>query len=182
MAFGLRLPWVHFAFMYFTANTLRIIVPTILRLYYLHIQFSSTNPTLDGVIATVCTQIQLSYAVIAVTTPCLRPFISALSTNYGAPARSKASPAGTGASGSSNGYSLKYLPKKSNLGPREGEQQTSVPTTRWDGNEHHVTIMSGDNHSIGSHESKQMIIAKNTEWAVEYTEASQGSTRSGRVL
>jgi hypothetical protein len=151
-----------------TDYTSRIIIPIVVRLYYLNIEFNSADPTLDGVVASVCTQIQLSYAVIAVTTPCLRPFMSALSTNYGAPAQTK-SPQGSGKA-SANQY---YLSKISKLSNSRGKTQISAPVTRWDTTEHQASVQVGDHQSIESHESKQMIISKNTEWAIEY----EGSSR-----
>jgi hypothetical protein len=143
-----------------------VIVPTAVRLYYLSDEFSSSDPTLDGVLASVCTQIELSYAIIAATTPCLRPFMTALSTNYGAPAQTKGSPSAAGTKQSGNDFSLASLSKMSRLGHEE--KGKSAPTTRWDQSEHHASVMSGAKHSMESHESKQMIISKNTEWAVEY--------------
>jgi hypothetical protein len=141
------------------------------RLYYLNIEFSSSDPTLHGVLASVCTQIQLSYTIIAATIPFLRPFMTALSTNYGAPAKARASPSvpGTGTGRSDNGFSLSTLSKKSRVG-RSQEQSTEdlVPKTRWDKAEHRSTVIPGDQHSMESHESRQMIISKNTAWAVEF--------------
>jgi hypothetical protein len=37
--------------------------------------------------------------------------------------------------------------------------------------------VSGDQHSMESHESKQMIISKNTEWHVDYEGPSQRSAQ-----
>jgi hypothetical protein len=146
-----------------------VIIPTALRLYYLGLEFSSSDPTLEGVLASVCTQIEMNYAIIAATTPCLRPFMSALSTNYGAPAQTKTSPSAAGTARSDNEFSLSSLSKMSRLGrPEEKGKQVSAPKTRWDQSEHHASVMSGDQHSMESHESKQMIISKNTEWAVEF--------------
>jgi hypothetical protein len=101
--------------------------------------------------------------------------MTALSTNYGAAAQNKTTPmpstAGTGQS--NNEYSLSSLSKKSRSGSDAKKMQISVPTTRWDQAEHRSAVVSGDQHSMESHESRQMIISKNTEWAVEY---------EGRVL
>jgi hypothetical protein len=152
----------------------RVVIPTAFRLYYLNIEFSSSDPTLDAVLASVCTQIELNYAIIAATTPCLRPFMSALSTNYGAPAQTKVSPSATGTGRSNNEISLSSMSKMSRTGrPEEKGKQATMPTTRWDQSEHYTSVMSGDQHSMESHESKQMIISKNTEWAVEYEGAKR---------
>jgi len=154
---------------------LRVIIPTAFRLYYLGEEFSSSDPTLDGVLASVCTQIEMSYAIIAATIPCLRPFMTALSTNYGAPAKTKGSPSAAGTARSGNDYSLASLSKTSRLGHEDKGKSASVPKTRWDQSEHHASVMSGDHHSLESHESKQMIISKNTEWAVEYEERNRNT-------
>jgi len=165
------------------AARLPVIVPAVLRLYYLKVEVNSSDPLLHGTMASVCTQIQLSYAIIAATIPCLRPFMTALSTHYGAPAHPK-TPAGTAAgagAGSGNSYSLYFMSKKSDNGSKDRSQDKSVPTTRWDGNVHNVTIERGDNRREST-ESKQMIIAKSTEWVVDYDgEASGRSDASGRT-
>jgi hypothetical protein len=139
------------------------------------VEFSSSDPTIHGAVgASVSTQIQLSYAIVAATTPCLRPFMSALSTNYGAPAQpKKSSPSQSG-----NEYSLNSISNTSRLGRIAKGKQLSVPTTRWDATEHHASVVSGDQFSIGSHDSKKMIISKNTEWAVEY-EGERARSTSG---
>src|SRR5271169_6894881 len=94
-----------------------------MRLYYLSLEFSSSDPTLDGVSASVCTQVEMNYAIIAATIPCLRPFMTALSTNYGAPAQAKSSPSGTGigtgTARSENDISLASLSKI----PRSGRPE-----------------------------------------------------------
>ncbi|KAK0715148.1 hypothetical protein B0H67DRAFT_553733 [Lasiosphaeris hirsuta] len=82
---------------------LLVIIPTIIRLTYLSLAFSSSDPTLDSVLATICTQTQLSYAIIATTTPCLRPFMSALNTHYGGPTEPK-TPQGSKISRTGGGY------------------------------------------------------------------------------
>lgn len=68
IAYGLRLP---------------VILAAAVRLYYLHKSLYSDDESLHGILAYVCTQIELSYAVIATTMPCLKPFMSALNTGYG---------------------------------------------------------------------------------------------------
>lgn len=68
VAYGLRLP---------------VVLAAAVRLYYLHQSLYSDDASLHGILAAVCTQIELSYAVIATTMPCLKPFMSALNTQYG---------------------------------------------------------------------------------------------------
>ena len=95
-----------------------MIVPTALRLHYLHIEFSSSNETLTGVLASVCTQIEMNYAVIAVSTPYLRPFMRALVTNYGMPAQSQPVPPST-ATKRQKTFSLTSLSEISKYGRSE---------------------------------------------------------------
>jgi hypothetical protein len=68
-AFGMRLP---------------VIAVIILRLTYLRKELISQNPTLDGAIPALLRQVEIYYGLLAATVPCLRPFISGFSTNFGA--------------------------------------------------------------------------------------------------
>ncbi|KAH8770203.1 hypothetical protein F5882DRAFT_411675 [Hyaloscypha sp. PMI_1271] len=146
---------------------LAVIAPAILRLVYLNQEFTSPDPTLHGVLASVCTQIQISYAVVAVTIPCLRPFMAALSTNYGAPAQARTSPSGSKKSQPGKEYKLSSL-SKSSRSVRVDKSKVSTPVKPWDRGNTHTSVGSGDQHSMESHESKQMIISKNTEWQVDF--------------
>ena len=56
----------------------------LLRLHYLAKGIHSLNPTLELVGAVVWTQIEISYSMVSGTIPCLRPFMMAVSTDYGA--------------------------------------------------------------------------------------------------
>ncbi|KAK1759194.1 hypothetical protein QBC47DRAFT_99712 [Echria macrotheca] len=186
-----------------------ILVPILIRLKYLGDSISSSNWTLDGVLTVLCTQIHISYAIIATTTPCLRPFMAALSTNYGGPTETK-TPSGTKLSASklskmtgNSDRSKRSAAQKSEVGyaledmtvteperdiearhsavPQE-DPGAKVPTTRWDGADYRVAIMSrnlsGDARSTQSNDSQKMIISKNTEWQVEYLGDGHESTGS----
>lgn len=151
-----------------------MIAPTILRLDSIFDTFRSTDPTLRGALSQVYTQIELSYAIIAATLPCFRPFMKALSTHYGAPSPMKFTPKSTPTN--THAYSLNSVSKRSKMtGSREwsskGKTKTGlddVPVLRWDGSAHHASVVSGDQRSIQSHDSKQMIISKNTQWTVDF--------------
>jgi hypothetical protein len=153
--------------------TSRVIAPALLRIFYLNQEFTSSDPTLHGVLASVCTQIQISYAIVAATIPCLRPFMAALATNYGAPAQTRTSPSGTK---KSQQYNLSSL-SKSARSIRIDKPTSSGPIRPWDRSNNHTSVVSGDQHSMESHESKQMIISKNTEWHVDYEGPSQRSAQ-----
>jgi len=160
-AFGLRLP---------------VIAIAVLRLYYLAMQFSSSDPSLDGVTASVCTEIELCYAIVATTMPCLKPFMSALNTNYGGPTNTK-TPPGSKATGYDRGYALANLSASSKQrGERTDKPPQAPPQTRWDGAEYNVAVNTvGDRGSLQSNDSKKMIISKNTAWAVDYEDQRQTS-------
>ena len=128
-------------------------------------------------LAAVCAQIQLSYAIVATTTPCLRPFMFALSTNYGGPTHTR-TPGNTVKKGT-NDISLGSMSGESRIGRSEKrETKTTQPTTRWDGAEYNVNVVSGDGTSLRSNDSRRMIISKNTEWTVNFESQSRGDTAS----
>jgi hypothetical protein len=132
------------------------------------------------------TQIQISYAIIAATTPCLRPFMIALSTNYGAPATAKSSPFATMQSRSDQNISLASMSRREKTRPAPASTATltttttttsttmvrrpPAPTTRWDNTVNRTEVTSGDHQSVASDGSRKMIISKNTEWTVDYDE------------
>ncbi|KFZ23113.1 hypothetical protein V502_02409 [Pseudogymnoascus sp. VKM F-4520 (FW-2644)] len=153
VAFALRLP---------------LIAPVVMRLYYLGLEFSSSDPTLVGVLASVCTQIEMSYAVVSATIPCLRPFMTSLNTHYGAPANPKTS---TGTGSGSNNLTLDSLTKAGRI-IRSKQREESGET--WGPSGNRTMVMGGGKNSMDSHESKQMIITKDTQWTVEY-EGQSGS-------
>ncbi|CZT50031.1 uncharacterized protein RSE6_10950 [Rhynchosporium secalis] len=158
-AFGLRLP---------------MIAPIILRLFSILAALNSQDPTLAGTMVIVYTQIELCYAIIAATLPCLRPFMNALSTHYGTPASLKITP------NDSNTYSPNSNSKRSKvprtevlkLGPVRNDQY-DIPVWRWDKTTHHASVVGGDQQSKQSHESEQMIISKNTQWAVDFEDGKE---------
>jgi hypothetical protein len=145
-----------------------VIVPAALRLQYEGIELASANPSLDGVMATVCAEIELCYAVVATTIPCLRPFMFALSTNYGGPTTTpKTSPGNT----AKKGYNISMAPlsTSSKVGTGNTEEgDDPAPATRWDGAGYNVNVATGDHESMTSNDSRRMIISKNTEWTIDY--------------
>lgn len=180
LAFGLRLPSVNPIDQHRNHElTLRysMIAIAALRLDAIQIGLHSTDQPLKGAIVAVYTQIEISYAIIAATTPCLRPFMKALSTNYGAPASTKSPP------NASKAYSMNNLSKRSgtngtqssNIGTQSNVAH-SKPALRWDKSEHQTNVMAGDRDSIASHDSKKLIISKNTEWAVNYEQEPRRGT------
>ena len=122
---------VAFAFL----QRLAIIAPIAARLHYLSIVYKSDDPTLHAAYSTICKQTQVAFAMVAASVPCLRPFLTATATHYGAPAEGAKSSHGQYANtaGSSKmhpdhgvgAFSLKKL----NLG-KKGESSQSSKTDR----------------------------------------------------
>jgi hypothetical protein len=63
-------------------------------------------------------------------------------------------------------------------GRERGEMD--VPETRWDGVDHHASVIVGDGISFDSRESIQMIIQKNTEWDVAFEGGRTSQSQSQR--
>lgn len=171
-AFGLRLPSViplslepPQAKAHLTKELSRIIAAAALRLYYQGIELASADPSIEGVLTTVCAEIELCYGVVATTIPCLRPFMFALSTNYGGPTHMRPSPGDT--MQPSYNISLGSLSTSSKL-DKAGKKDHSVPPTRWDGPGYNVKVGTGDQHSFMSNDSRRGIISKDMEWVVDY--------------
>jgi hypothetical protein len=117
----------------------------------------TTNPTLLQAKYIAWTQTELAYSIIAGTIPRLRPFIRNLSTNYGAT--------------QSNGYG--YGSNNETSGGHSGSFQMTSLRPKGKGDEYKYKIWSGgvppkttDTASVGSSDSKRMIIKKNIEWEV----------------
>ncbi|KAK0620408.1 hypothetical protein B0T14DRAFT_567155 [Immersiella caudata] len=175
-----------------------VTIPILLRLLYLSNEIFSPDPTLDGVMTTICTQIHIAYAIIATTIPCLRPFMSALNTHYGGPKEAKVSSGGklsklTGGSGS-NSDSSKKQPETFEAGydldeitPAGADIESQVekprPTARhwdYDRSAYRAEVMStggGDAGSTQSNDSQKMVISKNTEWHIEYQGEAPGGEK-----
>ncbi|CAL3969716.1 unnamed protein product [Diplocarpon coronariae] len=170
LAFGLRLP---------------VIVPAIFRLGIIFAALHAGERNLKGAISAAYTQIQICYATTAATTPCLRPSMNALNASYGAPASVESSPDATRA------YSLSRLSKRNKKNGTEvtdsGKEPESqglepAPRIRWDGTAHHVDVLNGDQLSLESRESGQMMITKDTEGTAKYEAVQRGLVQTRRGL
>lgn len=163
----------------------RIIIPAILRLQWLEIQYSSLDPTLDGVLASVFTQIQLSFAIFATTSPILRTFMEAWNTHYGGPNHIRTLVSGRADhSGKSPWKSMSLSSPVSPTRPAErgSASRWAVPYTRWDHIEYSVHVTTSDNKSKSIHinDDMQRSISKNTSWAVDRTLSEASS--AGRAV
>ncbi|KAF7585473.1 hypothetical protein BBP40_010870, partial [Aspergillus hancockii] len=73
-----KLP-IGFAFFF----RLPLIIFSILHIYSIMTNISSPDPTLAAVSPIIWSQVELNYALVACSVFCLRPFMAAVSTNYG---------------------------------------------------------------------------------------------------
>jgi hypothetical protein len=196
-----------FTIMFAFASRLVVIVPAAFRLHYLSVALNSSNFTLDITYEAVCKQVEITYAIIAATLPCLRPFIVATATNYGAPAEGHKTKEGSyfktyTRSGSSNkssrgdrnqnhpGFNLTNLTQKLSSGLYSENNASSTANGDNSGPIHGIdsygmhtaTVVAShtprDTRSIESSESKQMIIRKDDEYTVEY-ESRQADSEAG---
>lgn len=167
-----------------------IIAAAALRLHFLNTQIHSLNPTLDGAIAVIMTEVQIQYSIISCVICSIRPFMSAVSTNYGAAAinvevyQTVNGPGTKGYSVSSKLRSQRsnnesYALGTANRGKRNGELESA---TGEEGK--HKSMFRPDTYNRGttsigtgarrdtedskrSNESTKMIIRKEMEYTVE---------------
>jgi hypothetical protein len=163
-------------------------------MHYFFQAFYTTDPTFDGVFFSAWTQVELAFSVITATTPCLKPFMSAISTNWGEQPKTEFT--NSGASGS---YGLRDLFGRSNktMSQNTVRQATSVAEEqesqdavdlpyepvygnkmnhrmlRGDSVSHTASIIHGftlgdDGVSTRSNDSQQMIIRKERTYSVEH--------------
>ena len=161
--------------------------------YFFH-AFYTTDPTFDGVFFSAWTQVELAFSVITATTPCLKPFMSTISTNWGEQLKTEFT--NSSASGS---YGLRDLFGRSNktMSQNTVRQATSVAeeqesqdavdlpyepvygnkinhrTLRGDSVSHTASVTHGftlgdDGASTQSNDSQQMIIRKERTYSVEH--------------
>ncbi|KAF2724726.1 hypothetical protein K431DRAFT_300604 [Polychaeton citri CBS 116435] len=85
LVWDLQTPMVRKARVVFAfAMRLPLIAIAAITLTYRIDQIDSTNPTLTGAITAVLTQLEVFFAIMATTIPCLRPFLAGFITNFGA--------------------------------------------------------------------------------------------------
>lgn len=186
IAFLFRLPLIAFA---------------ALHLHFLAHGISSLNPSLDLVGPVIWAQIELHYSNIAATVPCLKPFMAAVSTNYGATepaAMSQGGSRGYGSSGAKrkgSNYMLSSINKDRNssnidskggifrVGKRGAYKMNSETFGASQSTNGHVIVQQGkakqDSNSIGSNDSRKMIIKKEVNIRVERDGGSQPDEEMG---
>jgi hypothetical protein len=184
---SLQMSWAkkYIVLMAFSVRLL-IFIPIAFRLYYVKKEYNSTDPTLIGTWAAIVTQVDIAYAIISATIPCLRPFMAATvtataptdgtrrGTRYAKGSQEKSNTA-------KNTYGLNSLASRFKASRAREEKQLSSSTQEIYGNnvDHTVSVISpGDQHSVESAESRQMIIRRDVEWAVTDEEGGQHASRT----
>jgi len=179
----------------------RLIAFAILRLLFLSKGITSLNPSLDLVGAVVWAEIELHYSNFAGTIPCLRPFMMAVSTDYGAteprqPLGSKGYDSYRSGNGMERGSNYGLSSMLSRTGTRPNSMNPGLfstsrrGTSRMDSSNgfrhgannkstviHEVT--HHDSNSIGSNDSRKMIIKKEVDFRVEHGRAGPGDKELG---
>ena len=164
------------------ATRLLVIPACILRLHYMNSNVLADHRTLANTYVVVCTQLQLGYGIIAVTIPCLRPFLAV----YDGP-RPGQSTYGYQSNGGDKGLQSFGSGNPRSPLSREGSspgvrQYVSRPQGfRPDQTKYTATVslrdMKNERSSMNSHESRQMIIEQKTGWSIEYDAGSvKGAT------
>ncbi|KAL3475628.1 hypothetical protein BJX99DRAFT_259234 [Aspergillus californicus] len=174
-------------------ETNRMIAFAILHIYHLQKNFGSQDPTLDAVQGMIWSQVELHYALVACSVFCLRPFMAAVSTNYGTAGDStleSSRDASKQKSGGSNTVSGSGSGNRASL-PLIGNQTVAFGTVQQTGSDsvpglkrartQEARVMGppgmGEDielveqlrgGSIGSDRSAKMIIRKDVQYTVEY--------------
>ena len=172
----------------------RLIAFVLVRLHFLGRGIHSLNPTMGLVGAVVWAQINLHYSIVSGTIPCLRPFMMAVSTDYGAtePRTALGSKAygSSGGSGNRKGssYALNSIGSgggkirmnsetnpsmfhKARMGASRISSSNNVFRSERSHNKSIVTHEAHDSNSIESNDSRRMIIKKEVEINVQRGEA-----------
>ena len=147
---------------------LLIIVAIVFRLHWLRREINSDDPTYDGLFASVWTQVEMTYALIAATIPCARSFVSATSSQVPIETKNRKN------TKYGNGRSPNNITLNSISSWKKGKKTPQVSSSdihAYPKCDHTTSVMSpGDEHSVASNESSRGIIRKDVEWQVNYEE------------
>ena len=154
------------------------IAPCVLRLHYLDPNILPTQQSLAMSLVVVCTQLQIGYGTMAITFPCLRPFVSVYEAG---PITTKQN--SYYRQGSHSDIKLTSVASTTNnksrrsriLSPSGG----TPPTFRPDQSTHTATVSynhkkktGGAGSSIHSHDSQKMFIERTVDYTVTYDDRS----------
>ncbi|KAK2750535.1 hypothetical protein FQN55_002136 [Onygenales sp. PD_40] len=173
------------------AFRLPLVIFSIIRLYRLHLGIYSINPSFHLVSSAIWTQIQLHYSLIACTVFALKPFMSAVSTNYGNAEGTSLNQSGynskqhdtTDTAPSGNSFALQSMTRSAsrarNLASAGNTQGGSGDSSLFpEGYGATSATVSNarkhDERSLDSNDSTKMIIKKDIQYSVEYSSGAEG--------
>jgi len=179
------------------ASRLPLIAFAVVRLHYLKIAVSSPNITLNLVNTSIWSQIELNYSVVACTTFCLKPFVLAVSTNYGTAGSGALEASGMRSSLPKSGYSFDPQRSKGSFALQSmtnsiRDLKISKPVAA-DGTKLNSVMFRGDKvdntttvtldrnrgaNSIGSDDSTKLIIKKDVGYTIEYAGIDENGART----
>ncbi|RHZ59542.1 hypothetical protein CDV55_101593 [Aspergillus turcosus] len=114
---------------------LPLIIFTILHINTLKGHYHSPDPTLSIVTSKIWSQVELNYALIACSVFCLRPFMAAVSTNYGT----------AGDSNLKSGYgSSSQTPKGNSSGSGSGSKSRSAASASASAPRSRIGLLAGE--------------------------------------
>jgi hypothetical protein len=153
-------------------------VPCALRLHYLNPHVLPTQRSLATSLVVVCTQLQIGYGTMAVTFPCLRPFVSVYEPD---PITTKQN--SYYRQGSRSDIKLTSVASTTNSKSRKSRNRSpsggTPPTFRPDQSTHTATVSynhkkktGGTSGSIHSHDSRKMFIERTVDYTVTYDDRS----------
>ncbi|KAL4887128.1 hypothetical protein BJY04DRAFT_213084 [Aspergillus karnatakaensis] len=178
---------IAFAFIF----RLPVIIFAVLHIYYLQKDIGSRDPTLDAVPSLIWAQVELNYALVACSIFCLRPFMAAVSTNYGTAGdstlesssrdASKHKSAESKSGGSGNRGTLLIGNETMAFGVlqrsdvefeangKRAQTQTVESSARPPAEELGIELVEqGRGMNVASHDSRKMIIRKDVEYTIEF--------------
>ncbi|PGH00162.1 hypothetical protein AJ80_09215 [Polytolypa hystricis UAMH7299] len=184
------------------AFRLPLVIFSIVRLYRIHFGIHSTNPSLNLVDSVIWTLVQLHYSLVACTIFALKPFMSAVSTNYGntggtsldqSGSNSKQQQYATDTPHSANNFALRSVTMSANrvknfatVSTQSGGGNSNLFPAKYGATSATVTnVRKHDERSLDSNDSTKMIIKKDIQYSVEYSSSGDGPeephTRDGIV-
>ena len=134
---------------------------------------------MDETLYIIWSQAELDFSVVAATIPTLRRFISGLATYYGALDQKIANEGSTYEdiirSPLAKGSLTRELQSNSSQGNGAAKKTDQKgPLGEW-GNEGITAtqVVAQDSNSVGTNDSRQMIIKRDTSWTVDYESSRQ---------
>ncbi|KAL2216363.1 hypothetical protein M432DRAFT_102365 [Thermoascus aurantiacus ATCC 26904] len=170
LIWGLHMRWTGKAIVLIAfGSRAPVAIVAIVRVIYLKTALQSPDPMLNGVDASISTEVLLQYSLMAATIPCLKSFVIAFNTGWGLGTKENRN-SYLRQSGSNN--TGKDSSKRSS---NQVSSRMMSPTFRTDFHQHHTFVTnaavgerSDSIDSANSHESQRMIIRETREWAVEH--------------